>query len=110
MTPSPEELRIARLEARVAALEEALVRRSRELLELQGHLCGRDVALLARVEAGLPLLPAGPLDPELWRETTQLTAADVEETLRGLWSSLAPGPSSHASASVTDEQPPGPAE
>lgn len=81
---------IARLEARVAALEEALAARSRELRLLQQHACPRDLVLLARLRAGLPPLPRGAYEPGFWRETTELTEADVEETLRDLWSSVLP--------------------
>ncbi|HEX5760384.1 MAG TPA: hypothetical protein VF121_14440 [Thermoanaerobaculia bacterium] len=90
MAPTPEQLEIARLEAQVAALEAALDRRSRQLRTLQERLCARDLALLARLESGLPPLPSGPFDPDVWRETTALTGADVEETLDELWRSLAP--------------------
>jgi hypothetical protein len=81
---------IARLEARVAALEEALIRRSRELRELQRHLCPGDLARLVRIVHGLPASAATVFDVELWDETTDLTSAEVEDTLRDLWASLAP--------------------
>jgi len=80
---------VARLEARVAALEAALERRSRELRSLQAVLPPRDLVALSRRLAGLPPRPVSPYDPEGWRETTELTAADVEETLTDLWQSLA---------------------
>ena len=81
---------IARLEARVAALEEALARRSRELRALQRHLCPTDLAILTRVTNGLPPLPSQAFEPELWNETTELRPADVGETIQDLWASLAP--------------------
>ena len=87
------ELRIARLEGRVAALEAALERRSQELRLLQRHLCPLDLAQLARLTAGLPPLPRIACEPGFWRETLELTEADVPETLEALWSSLhPPGP------------------
>ena len=87
------ELRIARLEGRVAALEAALERRSQELRLLQRHLCPVDLAQLARLTAGLPPLPRIACEPGFWRETRELTEADVPETLEALWSSLhPPGP------------------
>ncbi|HEV3075375.1 MAG TPA: hypothetical protein VHB47_13220 [Thermoanaerobaculia bacterium] len=87
------ELRIARLEGRVAALEAALERRSQELRLLQRHLCPIDLAQLARLTAGLPPLPRIACEPGFWRETRELTEADVPETMEALWSSLhPPGP------------------
>lgn len=86
-------LRIARLEARVAALEGALVRRSAELRELQRHLSSRELLNLSRLAGGLPPVPRGRYDLEVWSETTALTTANVEETLLDLWQSLAPAPS-----------------
>lgn len=83
-------LRIARLEARVAALEEALVKRSRELRELQRHLPSRELLNLSRLAGGLPPVPRGRYDLEIWRETTALSTANVEETLVDLWQSLTP--------------------
>jgi len=81
---------IARLTAQVAALEELLRRRSRELAIVQRHCCARDLQLIARVAAGLPPLPGGPFDSEIWAETCELTEADVAVTLQALWHSVAP--------------------
>jgi hypothetical protein len=92
METSPEQQLIARLEARVAALEAALEERSCELRLIQQHVCERDLFLISRSRAGLPPLPRGAYEPAFWRETTELTPADVEETLRDLWSSVAPAP------------------
>jgi hypothetical protein len=83
-------VRVARLEAQVAALEEALRRRSRELRELQRHLCARDLLILDRIAAGLPALP--PVDPLAWQETLDTREADVAELLTELWRSVAPPP------------------
>jgi hypothetical protein len=88
-----DERRIAYLEARVASLEAALEERSREMRLLQKHLCKRDLVLLSRLRSGLPPLPRGAYEPGFWRETTQFTPADVEETLTDLWRSLAPAAS-----------------
>ncbi len=92
--PDPLEsaLRIARLEARVVALEEALVRRSNELRELQRILPSRELLNLSRLAGGLPPVPRGRYDLEVWRETTALTHANVQETLLDLWQSVAPAP------------------
>jgi hypothetical protein len=81
---------VARLQARVTALEAALEERSRELRLIQRHVCQRDLLLIARLRAGLPPFPLGAYEPAFWRETTELTPADVEETLRDLWLSLTP--------------------
>lgn len=85
-------LRIARLEARVATLEEALAKRSNELRELQRLLPSRELLNLSRLAGGLPPVPRGRYDLEVWRETTALSTANVEETLLDLWQSLAPSP------------------
>jgi hypothetical protein len=90
MEPSAEQREIARLEARVAGLEAALEERSRELRLIQRYVCQRDALLIARLRAGLPPLPRGAYEPAFWRETTELTAADVEETMQDLWTSLVP--------------------
>lgn len=87
---SDSELRIARLEGQVAALEAALERRSHELQALQGLLCPRDLAQWARLAAGLPPLPRIAYEPGYWHETRELSVADVPETLEALWSSLHP--------------------
>jgi hypothetical protein len=97
--PTNTAVRIARLEGQVAALEAALERRSRELCLLQQHLCPRDLAQWARLAAGLPPLPLIAYEPAYWRETRELTMADVPETLEALWSSLFPqGPQGRDSA------------
>jgi hypothetical protein len=81
---------VARLESRIAALEMALERRSRELRAIQEHVCKRDLVLIGRIQAGLPPLPPASCDPLFWRETTDMTAADVDVVLPALWSSLTP--------------------
>lgn len=84
------EIEIERLRARVAALESALEERSRELRLIQSNVCQRDFLLIARLRAGLAPLPRGAFEPGFWRETTELTTADVQDTLQDLWSSLTP--------------------
>lgn len=86
-TMSREE-RIAYLEARVEALEEALTIRSLALRRLQKHLPREGLLLLTRLLHDLPPLPHNAYDLKLWQETTELTPADVEETLTDLWRSL----------------------
>jgi hypothetical protein len=90
LAPGDPELRIARLEGKVAALEAALERRSGELRLLQALLCQRDLAQWTRQLAGLPPLPRIAHEPSFWHETRELTIAEVQETLLDLWSSLYP--------------------
>jgi hypothetical protein len=80
---------IAHLRARVAALEAALERRSREIRLIQKHVCSRDLVVVSRVAAGLPLAK-GAYDPILWLETTDVTEADIQETLEDLWLAVTP--------------------
>lgn len=86
---TPEQT-ITRLQARVATLEAALEQRSRELRQIQKHVCKRDLILISRLQAGLPPLPLGAYEPAFWQETTALTQAEVEDTLQDLWTSLYP--------------------
>lgn len=92
MTESPGEatIHIAELEARVAGLEEALKKRSLELRVLQRQLGLHDLLWLSRRRAGLPVSSRGAYTLDLWLESTELLAAEVEETLKDLW--LAVGP------------------
>lgn len=82
-------LQIAYLEGRIAALEAALTRRSEQLCQLQARLEPQDLLRWSRLVHGLPLLPRHAYDLTLWSETTELTPAEVDTTLRDLWSSLA---------------------
>jgi hypothetical protein len=104
---SPESLRreIARLEGRVAALEDALDRRSRELRLLQSALCPRDLVQLARIADGLPPLPLVAHQPEYWTETTVISPAELESTLEDLWLSLTPSPARSAIPMQTGASP-----
>lgn len=70
---------VAFLEARVAALEEALERRSRNLRAIQREVCAADLQVIARVEA------APTADLAQLPESTETTPAEVEETMRELW-------------------------
>ncbi|MCP4659874.1 MAG: hypothetical protein GY856_31105 [bacterium] len=89
MELASQDERLAYLEARVEALEAALAARSRQLRQLQEHLLPEDLLLLSRLANGLPPLPRQAYDLSLWTETTEMTPADVEDTLRDLWRSLA---------------------
>lgn len=84
------ELEIAYLEARVEALEAALERRSEELRRLQERLGPRPFLELSRELRGLPPLPHHAYSLEMWRETSEMSDADVEESLHDLWASLEP--------------------
>lgn len=96
--PTPESLQafISRLEGRIAALENILERRSRELRLLQRALCPADLVRLARITEGLSPLPQLAHQLEYWNETTELVSADLESTLEDLWDSLTPSPASAA--------------
>lgn len=91
-TPAELRERIARLEGRIAALEDALERRSREMRLLQASLCPTDLVQLARICDGLSPLPRIACQPEYWSETTLIAPAEVEATLEDLWASLTPSP------------------
>ncbi len=81
---------IAFLEARVESLEQALERRSRIHRMIQRQVCSDDLLVISRIESGLPPLPDQAYDIDLWPETTDLTSADVEQTMTDLWRSLQP--------------------
>ena len=81
---TPDSARIAELEARVAALERALRRRSRQLREIQRCVCSADLLAIDAIAAGrAPAAQFEGLDG--WEEDNHLTAADVGETLDALW-------------------------
>lgn len=82
---SPEKLRIAELESRVAGLEKALEKRSRELRLIQEHACSTDLVLIHRVSCGLPPLPQYAYELARWNESPELNAAEVEKALTDLW-------------------------
>lgn len=70
---------LARLRARISALEARLARRSNELRVIQSYVCHRDLIVIARVSSG------GPFSIDDWVETFQPSAADLEETMAELW-------------------------
>ncbi len=86
--PTAAELEIAALRARVAALEQALARRSAELRRLQQILCRDDLAALDELLAESSQVAGLGFDPLSWQETHRMRPAEVEETLRQLWASL----------------------
>ncbi len=87
---SSPEAQIARLEARIEALEAALERRSRELRLIQRLVSERELVNISRILSGRPPLPRGDFQLDSWNETSELRSADVETTLHELWSSLRP--------------------
>ncbi len=82
---SADKLRIAELESRVASLEKALEKRSRELRLIQKHACSTDLVLIHRVSCGLPPLPQFAYELSRWNESPELNAAEVEKALTDLW-------------------------
>jgi len=84
------ELRISRLEARVAALEKHLRERSALLRLLAKELCLEDLISLSRLSMGLPPASRAGIGLAGSRETTALTSGDVDRTMAALWRSLAP--------------------
>jgi hypothetical protein len=85
-------LEIARLAARVERLERLLSERSRLLRDLTPELCPDDLANLSRLAAGLPPLARAAFGLSDWRETTALSAGDVDKTMEQLWRSLGARP------------------
>ena len=81
---------IARLEARVQALERSLAERSRLLRQLARVICEEDLMSLARLRVGRPPIPRAGFGLRGWRETTTLASSDVEKTMAELWRSAAP--------------------
>ena len=84
------------LQARVEALEEALVRRSRELRALQRVLGERELAVIARIATGrwgTSLDDAlNPFELDTWRERATLEKAEVRPALAALWRVVAQEP------------------
>jgi hypothetical protein len=84
----PADLReIARLAARVAELERLLSERSREARALAREVCDEDLVVLSRIAAGHKPLASPRRSAGRWVETTVLTTADVETTMKELWRS-----------------------
>lgn len=85
-----DHVKIAMLQAKVEALEGLLRRRSGELRLIQAHLDAEGLLVVSRILAGLPPLPRRAHTLDLWQETYQLEAADVEDSMGDLWRSLTP--------------------
>ena len=86
---SPE-ITIARLEARVARLEELLSERSRMVRALARGACDIDFEAISRLASGRPLLMRTGSGLHDEREERQMTSADVERTMTTLWRKVAP--------------------
>ena len=81
---------IARLEARVAALERLAADRSRLLRQLTRVVCEEDLMNLSRLAAGQPPITRAGFGLRGWRETTSTTMGDVDKTMAELWRAAAP--------------------
>jgi hypothetical protein len=81
---------IARLEARVSALERVVADRSRLLRQVTRVVCEEDLMNLSRLAAGQPPIPRAGFGLRGWRETTALTMGDVDTTMAELWRAAAP--------------------
>jgi len=75
----------AQLAARVERLEQGLAERSRLLRRLAGEACDDDVLVLSWLATGSRPPISGDRGLRRWVETTELTTADVESTMRELW-------------------------
>jgi FkbM family methyltransferase len=80
-----ETLARLRLAARVERLEQGLAERSRLLRRLAGEVCDDDVLVLSWLATGSRPPISGDRGLRRWVETTELTTADVETTMRELW-------------------------
>lgn len=81
---------VERLRARVAGLERRLADRSRLARRLAREVCDDDVLVMSWLEAGSRPPIGGGAGFRRWVETTELTAADVETTMKELWRREAP--------------------
>lgn len=96
MKPLEEEpltLRLAAVEAKALALEQALERRSAELIALQRLLSETQLRALARIAAGRAVHSLDdlrhPFSVEAWDEQPTMTPAEVPEALDRLWETIA---------------------
>ncbi|MEO8504966.1 MAG: hypothetical protein ABI609_13795 [Acidobacteriota bacterium] len=76
---------IIRLQARIAALEAALRRRSEELRRIEQQVSPAGLAIIERVMKEVPIGAATTSDANEWRETFSMIPADVETLLAELW-------------------------
>jgi hypothetical protein len=81
---------VERLSARVAGLERRLADRSRLIRRLAREICDDDVLVMSWLAAGSRPPIGGNAGLRRWVETTELTAADVETTMKELWRREAP--------------------
>lgn len=90
MVEEPEDAAttIARLEARVASLEQRLGARSRTLRALSRELCEADLINVSRAASGRAPHPGSDVTLLGFRESAELAPAEVDQTLEELWRSL----------------------
>ena len=84
-TESRETLARLGLAAQVERLEQGNAERSRLIRRLAGELCDDDVLVLSWLATGSRPPISGDRGSRRWVETTDLTGADVETTMRELW-------------------------
>jgi hypothetical protein len=89
-TPDAAAYTIARLEARVAALESKLAERSAWIRAWARDARDEDLVRLCRAALGMPPIPRAGMGLRGWGETTALSAGEVEPTMAELWRSLTP--------------------
>lgn len=88
--PGAAAYQIARLEARVHALETKLAERSAWIRAFARDARDEDLVKLCRAALGLPPIPRAGFGLRGWGETTELRAGEVEPTMSELWRSLTP--------------------
>jgi hypothetical protein len=83
--PDPEAWR-----ARIAELERALRRRSRQLVLLLDRLPPELYGVAREILEGDPVTPRFAHPPERWEESIELVPVEVEEALADLWAATPP--------------------
>ena len=79
---------VARLEARIDALEKKLEERSRFIQAITRELCETDRITVTRLAAGRASLPGADHSLLGFRETAELQPAEVFATMDELWEAL----------------------
>ena len=85
-------LRLTAAEAKAIALEQALERRSAEMIALQPLLTETQLRALSRILAGRPVASLEelehPFSIEAWHERATMMPAEVLETLEQMWKEI----------------------